>query len=74
MMHKFPIIIHTNNGDNMEGKDPYFNQCIDCNVADCTYHNASDNRCTLAKILVGTKNNNKDKSATICESYEKRCN
>ncbi len=55
----------------MENKDPYFNQCILCQVKECIYQNAKDNRCNLSKILVG--NNDTSDKETFCKSYEKRC-
>ena len=68
-MHNFALFIHPNNGDNMENKDPYFNQCILCTVKDCSYHKEKDNHCSLAKIMVASEN----KTTTHCASYQKRC-
>lgn len=63
-MHNFKKFIHTKNGDNME-RPEYFNQRIDCDVTNCKYYDAYNNKCALGRISVSEKN-------AICMNYEKK--
>lgn len=47
-------------------QDPYFNQCILCNVTACKFH-SGENVCGLGKILVANRDNK-----TTCASFEKK--
>lgn len=47
-------------------------QEIGCKVHDCKFCNCGDNCCSLDKIEVCNCSNDKEKEATMCNSYKKR--
>lgn len=47
-------------------------QCIKCDVHDCKHCDCSCDCCTLKEIKVCNCGDNKDKEATMCDSYEEK--
>lgn len=47
-------------------------QTINCDVHDCYYCNCESNCCSLKEIKISNCNNNKNKEATICDSYNRK--
>ena len=47
-------------------------QKIKCNVYDCSHCNCDHKECKLKEIKVCNCNDNKNKEATMCDSYKKR--
>ncbi len=49
------------------------NKCVECTVSECANHCASENYCSLDKILVGTHESNPSMDqCTDCMSFRKK--
>jgi len=58
-----------------EGKrmNCHANKCVECTVQECANHCASENYCSLDKILVGTHEANPTMDqCTDCKSFRKK--
>lgn len=55
----------------MMENNEYFNQRIDCDANNCKYHDHNDDRCTLGKIKVSSKDKKND---TFCDNFERNEN
>ncbi len=57
----------------MQKEDPYYNKQIACSVHNCHFNDCDNEECTLSKIKICNMNETDKKQATMCDSFEKRC-